>query len=231
MRMRSHAKIACLVAVSFLAILLIGSARGGDYGPSKLLADGIVNASLPTLILPQVNFRDADLPGTLEYLRKKAFDQSNGAVKLVFTLDLPEDFHPQSELTLHLANVPLREALHYVGQLAGVQFTSRGNVLVVQKLGGAQTQPPPQTKGSSSSAPVSRYNPLTDGPKRADDGNNSFHSLDGTLQTEKSGFVPHRSMSGVPVAMDPKNGISVDCIKPSACPSPDCGCKQCACKH
>jgi hypothetical protein len=223
-----------------LAIAVIFSSLARAENPAREVTetDLVVRARLPALILPRVTFTDANLEGALEYFRKKALDQSNGTLKLQFVLDLPADFKPQNELSLEMTKVPLRDALRYLGQLAGVKYTQQGDKLVVQPMGeriakkAAETQTPsPQGPIAPNSDSVSRSNRLDKTAEKSSAGNNAYRSLDGTLQPDKSGYVEHRSMSGFPTGIDPNNKLDPNCVSPSKCPAGGCGCTVCACKH
>jgi hypothetical protein len=199
---------------------------------SVVLAGEVVNGRVPEVLLPQVRFKEADLPGALEYFRRIALRESNGAVKLAYVMDLPKDFQPKAELTLDLSKIPLREALRYLGEMAGVQFTQQGESLLVQKRGEipATIERRPPSEPVAITTGVTNNNRLSKGPERSAAGNNAYRTLDGTLQNEKSGYAAHRSMSGFPTAQDPKNQLNVDCIRPSMCGKQDCGCKICSCR-
>src|SRR4030095_13121586 len=145
---------------SFLpGLLLIASAMAGEppRGPAagtvtpspRKAAPQVPDPRIGSLQLPQVNFRDADIGGALEYLRRKADQASGGTLKLTFVQDLPEDFRPKNELSLDLREVPFIVALNYVGELAGVQFAIEGTRITAR----AGTAPPPKYAPLSRDAP------------------------------------------------------------------------------
>jgi hypothetical protein len=180
---------------------------------------------ISALQLPQVNFREVDFAGALEYFRRKAEQQSGGALKLTFTHDLPEDFRPKHELSLNLKNIPFTVALNYLGELAGVQFTIDGTTITAR----VGTAPPSKYTPLPQDAPssVKGSGALKKPAEAVSAGNNTYRKTDGTIQPDKSGYVPHRSMGGWSIKQDPNNVKSVNCSRSTPCDSP-CKC-VCAC--
>lgn len=100
-----------LVAKNYLKMITTAQKQG--HGPSAL------QQQLRGVVIPSVDFRDATLESSLEFLRQQV--EKNSAVKTSFVLQPGVD--PARTITLRLAGVPLTEALRYIGDLAEVRFS------------------------------------------------------------------------------------------------------------
>ena len=223
--MRAAISIPLLIALLFASIEL----RAAE--PNWRVS--LLNPQLAALVLPRVRFRDADLIGTLQYLRRKADEQSHGALQVSFVLDLPADFKPRYELTLDVAAVPFSEALRYVGELSGVQFSQESGVVFVRPEGSGPAPPPlPEEKKRPvvSSAPSKAVPDALAKPAEAVAvGNNLHRNMTGEVQPDKSGYIPHRSLSGFSESDATKKGMEVNCPHLATCPAGVCGCGICCC--
>jgi len=88
---------------------------------------------LKTLVLPKVEFKDATFGSALEYLKQQAAKQSDGKVKVSFVVQLPPEFPDTQRVTLNLSNIPFTEALHYLCQLAEVDYKVEKYAVIVKK--------------------------------------------------------------------------------------------------
>ncbi len=77
-----------------------------------------------------MEIREATLDSALEYLRQQIIKASDGGLKLSFVLQA--DVNRSALVTLRLNDVPSWDALRYVGQLAGVQFTVDQDAILVR---------------------------------------------------------------------------------------------------
>lgn len=189
---------------------------------------------LEVLILPEVKFRNSDFIGALAYFQQKARQhQPPGGPQVLFNVDLPASFRPRYELSLDLTSVPFWEALHFLGEQAGVEFSPEGDVVAVRPLGFTSAaragvhkeKPPPSTP-----VPAKGLTGLLGKPAEpASHGGSTYRSIGGVIQPEKSGNVPRRSLSGWSTERDPANRVGVNCIRPDKCPASDCGCYLCCC--
>lgn len=75
---------------------------------------------LQGLILPKVEFHEATLDSALDALKQQAVKASEGKIQPNFVV--AQGVNASTPVTLNLANVPFREVLRYVGDLAGVKF-------------------------------------------------------------------------------------------------------------
>lgn len=99
---------------------------GGDAAAEKAILD-----KLNTIIIPQINFREATVPEGLEYLQRKSAELDNGpataAKGVALACKRTESSigvatPPEAKVTMTLSNIPLGEALHYFAFLAGQQI-------------------------------------------------------------------------------------------------------------
>jgi hypothetical protein len=100
--------------------------------------------ALAKMILDRVEFREASLAESLEFLKKKGTLLGEGKVAINFVLHLDE-VTQNAKITISLQKVPFSEVLRYVGDLAGVTFVYEPYAIVVKPKGGAQvtsTEPP-----------------------------------------------------------------------------------------
>jgi len=211
-------------------LLAIASASAGETPVIK----SPLQRRLEALILPEVKFRDSDFIGALAYFQQKARQhQPPGGAPVLFNVDLPASFRPRYELTLDLTAVPFWEALHFLGEQAGVEFSTEGDVIAVRPLGfasaaqaGAHKEKPVPP---STPAPAKGLTgPLGKPAEPASSSGSAYRSIDGVIQPEKSGYVPWRSLSGWSLGRDPANRVGVNCIRPDKCQN-DCGCYLCCC--
>lgn len=77
---------------------------------------------LTALIIPKVEFRDATLRESLEALRKKVNELSNGKQTVNFVVP-PGEPADSARVTLSLANIPFPEAVRYIGKVTNFDFT------------------------------------------------------------------------------------------------------------
>ena len=100
---------------------------------------------LSTLVIPQIQFREATLGSALDYLRKSVDKQSGGKLAVNFVVQLPPEQQNTQLVTLNLSNVPFNEALKYLGTVATLDFVYDKYAIIVK----------PKTEGAATtSAPV-----------------------------------------------------------------------------
>ena len=106
-------------------------------------------AALAQVILPRLDLREASLGEVLDFLRQKGNQVAAGKVAINFVAQLDET-QKAAKITLNLQNVPFTEALRYVGELGGVQFSYERFAIVVKPKGVGQPAPeipPAASKG------------------------------------------------------------------------------------
>jgi hypothetical protein len=92
--------------------------------------------ALTTVIVPSVQFREAELSAVLEALRQQVGKLTGGKQAVNFVVQLPED-QAKTPITLSLSNVPFTEVLKYIGTLANVTFTYDKYAIMVRPAGAA----------------------------------------------------------------------------------------------
>jgi general secretion pathway protein D len=108
--------------------------RRADLGPAAVIEQPMlttrgtqsINRKLDEIIIPRINFTDAKISEAVEYLRDRsaALDADAGSdaergVNIVLKLDQAA---ASQTVTIDLANLPLREALTYITNLANLKF-------------------------------------------------------------------------------------------------------------
>lgn len=109
-------------------------------------------AALAQVILPRLELREASLGEVLDFLRQKGNQAAAGKVAINFVAQL-DDAQKAAKITLNLQNVPFTEALRYVGELGGVQFSYERFAIVV-KPKGVGGQPAPEIPPAASKGGV-----------------------------------------------------------------------------
>jgi len=224
------AKLRRSLRLAACLLLALASASTGETPAIK----SPLQRRLEALILPEVKFRDSDFIGALAYFQQKARQhQPPAGAQVLFNVDLPASFRPRYELTLDLRAVPFWEALHFLGEQAGVEFSTEGDVVAVRPLGfasAAQAGAHKEKPAPSTPAPAKGLTgPLGKPAEPASNGGSTYRSIGGVIQPEKSGNVPRRSLSGWSTDRDRANRVGVNCIRPDKCLENDCGCYFCCC--
>jgi general secretion pathway protein D len=108
--------------------------RRMDLGPAAVLEQPMlvtrgtqsINRKLDDIIIPRINFTDATVREAIEYLRQRSaaldtdpVDAGDRGVNIVLKLDAAAS---SQTVTIDLANLPLREALTYITNLANLKF-------------------------------------------------------------------------------------------------------------
>jgi hypothetical protein len=84
------------------------------------------------LILPQVEFKEASLPKILQFLQQKSLELDPEKKGLNLILNAPGDPSPETiQISLHLREVPLSEALRYVAKLANLNLRYDDDAVVL----------------------------------------------------------------------------------------------------
>ena len=103
---------------------------------------GGMDRSLATLIVPSVQFREAELTAVLDALRLQVGKLTGGKQAVNFVVQLPEA-QAKTPITLALSNVPFTEVLKYIGTLAGVSFTFDKYAIMVRPASNTGPAPAP----------------------------------------------------------------------------------------
>jgi hypothetical protein len=209
--------------LAIVVLCLVPHSRAEPAGHLKQTARGPLARQLGSLILRQVDCRDANLAGTLEYLRQKAAKQSGGTIDPTYLLAVPDEVALSNVVTVSLTNIPFLEALRYVGELAGVNVCIENNVIVAKLHDTSSARIPrmPEELTQIRKSPAAK-NGLSGPLGRAAEpvstgGRNGYRTTSGEIQNSKSGYIKHRSSGGWPIAMDPHNAVDVNCSERGGC--------------
>ena len=108
--------------------------RRADLGPAAVIEQPMlttrgtqsINRKLDEIIIPRINFTDAKISEAVDYLRQRSAaldtdpdDAGERGVNIVLKLDAGA---ASQTVTIDLANLPLREALTYITNLANLKF-------------------------------------------------------------------------------------------------------------
>jgi hypothetical protein len=97
---------------------------------------------LAAIILPEIKFRDATLDSVFAYFKKTVERQSGGKTVISFVVQLPPEQVTTQTITLNLTNVPVTEALRYVGELANANIVYEKYAILVKPKSPATAQAP-----------------------------------------------------------------------------------------
>jgi len=122
-----------VTAIGYLRMIKAQQAKGGGGAQ--------IEKQLSTVIMPQVQFRDATLGAALEFLRLQVKKASNDKVAVNFVVQLPEAQAQTQTVTLNLTNVPFTEVLKYLGGVANISFVYDKYAIIVRPAGTAAAAP------------------------------------------------------------------------------------------
>jgi len=101
------------------------TAMSRSVGPEKDL-----ESRLSRLTVPKIEFNEAPIGDVLEFFTAKARELSNGEVNANFIYKGTRDQRLNTLVTLSLKNVPMTEAIRYVGQLTSTRFKYEEHAVV-----------------------------------------------------------------------------------------------------
>jgi len=96
---------------------------------------------LDALMIPKLEFREANLAAALDFMKKSADRLSNGKIAVSFVVEAPPEQVNSQQVTLSLSNIPFTEALRYIGGVAGLNFSYEKYAIVVRPASSAATAP------------------------------------------------------------------------------------------
>ena len=103
-----------------------------------------IEKQLSSLVVPQIQFKEATLGSALDYLKKTVDRLTNGKRAVNFVVQLSAEQVSTQTVTLNLTNVPFTEALRYLGTVADLNFTYDKYAIIVM----------PKTAPTASTAPT-----------------------------------------------------------------------------
>lgn len=113
-------------------------AAAGDAKEPPLPAPAGAEKKAAAIIIPRLNFREATLAESIDFLRAKSRELTPDHAGVNF-VNQSGPAGGQAKITLDLTNVPLFEAARYVASLAGVELTTTPDALL---FGGEPPKPP-----------------------------------------------------------------------------------------
>jgi hypothetical protein len=113
-----------LTAISYLRLIKAKESQtGGAATQEKQFA---------TIIIPKVEFREATLGSTLDFLKQQVAKQTDGKVAVNFVLQIPDEQAKTQGVTLSLTNIPFTEVLRYLGTLTNTTFAFEKYAIAVR---------------------------------------------------------------------------------------------------
>lgn len=95
-----------------------------------------MEARLSAIIIPEINFESVSLNAAIDFLSQEAARRSAEGEPINFVRMFPRELGEGREIDLRLTNIPLGEAMRYVGDMAGVRFLPDQYAVRVVPLGG-----------------------------------------------------------------------------------------------
>lgn len=89
-----------------------------------------IEGDLAKIIIPQINFEDAPIGDVLEYFAARAEELSKGKFRPNIIYKGSPEQRNNTLITLSVRNVPLTEALRYVGQMTQTHFAYEEHAVV-----------------------------------------------------------------------------------------------------
>ncbi|MBU6301199.1 MAG: hypothetical protein KGS60_06585 [Verrucomicrobia bacterium] len=93
-----------------------------------------LESKLKTIIIPQVEFMDADLDSVFAYLIEKTKEISGGKVSPNFIYKGSSEESKRVRINLALANIPVTELIRYVGEISSTSFVYEPYAIVGSPL-------------------------------------------------------------------------------------------------
>lgn len=111
-------------AIGYLRMIKAKEAQSANGGAQE--------KQLAAVIIPKVEFRQASLGSTLDYLKQQVTKQTDGKVAPNFVLQIPEETVKAENVTLSLTNIPFTEVLRYLGTLTNTTFSFEKYAITVR---------------------------------------------------------------------------------------------------
>jgi len=116
--------------------------------------DNRLESQLQKVIIPEIDFREAPLGDILDYFALRAEELTGGELRPNFIFKGTPEQRRDTLVTLTLRNVPMTEAIRYVGQLSRTRFTYDAHAVVAEPIdSSSQQQATGAPSAQSSSAP------------------------------------------------------------------------------
>jgi len=126
------------------------TALAQNAGPTNNL-----EGQLARIVLPSINFADAPLGDVLDYFSARATEISNGQTTVNFIYKGTTEQRSGTLITLSLRNVPMTEAIKYVGELSKSRISYEPHAVVVDP--GTATTPAAPATGETEAKPKPQF--------------------------------------------------------------------------
>jgi hypothetical protein len=91
-----------------------------------------IERQVASVMIPQIQFRDATLGSALDYLKKAVSRESGGKVAVNFVVQLPSEQIATQTVTLSLSKVPFTEAVKYLASVANLDVEYQKYAIVLK---------------------------------------------------------------------------------------------------
>lgn len=112
-----------------------------------------LEGKLARIILPEVNFAEAPLGDVMDYFTSRAQELSKGEVVVNFIYKGSSEDRSKTLITLALRNVPMSEAIKYVGQLSRSRVKYEPHAVVIDPSPAPEPAPAPAESTASGFPP------------------------------------------------------------------------------
>jgi tetratricopeptide (TPR) repeat protein len=102
-----------------------------------------LEGKLARLVLPEVNFAEAPLGDVMDYFSSRAQEISGGQVVVNFLYKGSSEDRAKTLITLSLRNVPMNEAIKYVGQLSRCRIRYEPHAVIIDPSPAPEPAPAP----------------------------------------------------------------------------------------
>lgn len=113
-----------------------------------------LEGQISRLILPQIGFSDAPIGTVLDYLSSRATELSGGSVVANFIFKGTPEQRESILITLNVRNIPLSEAVRYVGQLANMRVKYEEHAIIIDPQLAAPAGEAPAGEAPAGGAPA-----------------------------------------------------------------------------
>lgn len=117
-----------ITAINFLKLIK----TRGNVNPKTLP----IERQVASIVIPQIQFRDATLGSAVDYLKKAVDKQSGGKVAVNFVVKLPPEQITTQTVTLSLNQVPFTEAVKYLASVANLDVEYQQYAIVLKPKNG-----------------------------------------------------------------------------------------------
>lgn len=110
------------------------SAQNKHAGPYMTEKQQRMEEKLRKIIVPEVNFEDADIVSVVKYLSELSAKLSGDGQKVnIVVAQSPEDKKNKTLITLALTNIPLYDVLNYMAMLTGMTMRVDEYAVILKK--------------------------------------------------------------------------------------------------